>query len=154
MHRVGTTRLQKISRTLTCKRSIIEMNLRFSTLAAVAVGSSAFLCPKVTNYYHGSSASHQIGFGSNVQQIQADAKSFFSLKAIAAPDLDSTAALTPSGDPLAEGSIVSVFKGGLVAVRLNDEEFNSSDPSKEADASSATKDTSSLGTCGREGFIE
>lgn len=52
-----------------------------------------------------------------------------SLMATVAPEgTSSSAALTPKGKPVAEGQIVASFKGGLVAVRVDDDSI---DPSRQ-----------------------
>jgi hypothetical protein len=95
------------------------MNLRFSTLASALVSTSAWVTTTDT---------HLSATGSKAYQLSSSARltrqflSSVALHSTVTPQEDVTSpALVPEGKPIADGFVVSSFKGGLVAVRVDDD---------------------------------
>ena len=113
------------------------MNLRQATFAALVATSSAWLSPASTStkrsIHHGPRRIHQqqqqqrqrskgtiIGSSSLLRQFTNSMTTKTALQsAVAAPSSSSSDAT--AGRPIAMGSIVNVFRGGLVAVRVDDD---------------------------------
>jgi hypothetical protein len=100
--------------------NIPPMKLRFTSLAAVLAGSSAWLQAPLTNRAVSRGAIQHASPKLTVRLMSDSA-----LRSTVVPEeVGTTSALTPTGKPIAEGSVVSFFRGGLVAVRLNDDEVD------------------------------
>mmetsp|Transcript_107866 Transcript_107866/g.302043 ORF Transcript_107866/g.302043 Transcript_107866/m.302043 type:complete len:684 (-) Transcript_107866:38-2089(-) len=94
------------------------MNLRFSTFVSVLATSSAWIPTSKT-------------IVSTTTPCQSPSLSFppsrrysdFSLKSTVAPEAEevTSPALSPQGKPIADGHVVSSFKGGFVAIRVDDD---------------------------------
>lgn len=71
------------------------------------------------------------------------------LNSVAVPDVHTAVPLVPGGNPIAEGSVVSSFRGGLVAVRIDDEITETDDTPDVVDTTNTLpkneKSSSSLG---------
>jgi hypothetical protein len=69
------------------------------------------------------------------------------LQSTVAPDeaVATTPALTHTGKALAEGTVISFFQGGLVAVRIDDDEILSQTVSTSTNAPPRVADKSSIG---------
>lgn len=93
------------------------MNLKFSTLASVLATGSAWvptwnapLSTSTSVYHLPSTCSAPRSFGN------------IALRSTVTPSEEiKTPALSPQGKPIADGQIVSSFKGGLIAVRIDDD---------------------------------
>jgi hypothetical protein len=91
------------------------MHLRFSSFASVLATSSAWI-PAADNLL--SSRTCQL---SSLTFPPSRTYSDFSLKSTVADEEVNTPALIPQGKPVADGHVVSSFKGGFIAVRVDDD---------------------------------
>ena len=91
------------------------MNLRFASVVSVLATSSAWIPPSNTL---------------SIKTCQPPSLSFprsrasysdFSRKSTAIPEEVASPALSPQGKPVADGHVVSAFKGGFIAIRVDDD---------------------------------
>lgn len=114
-----------LARTVIFTRKPIEkispngiMKLRYTALAAVVASSSAWLPPP--NLARPRAVRHAPSSKTGVRSMGD-----FVLQSTVAPEeVERTYALTPTGNPIAEGNVVSAFRGGLVAVKVDEEDIN------------------------------
>lgn len=110
------------------------MKLRYTTLAAALATSSAWVqAPFVNSDLSRGVIQHQ--FSKLTVRQMSDSSA---LKSTAVPEeVLPTASLTPTGKTIAEGAVVSFFRGGLAAVRVNDDDFT--EPSQSPEVLDTTK---------------
>ena len=92
-----------------------SMNLKYAAFAgALAQSSSAWM--------HRPIPGAVCRIRSETADLSFRSMSTFTLQSAATTEeADTAAPLLPGGKPIAEGSVVSAFRGGLVAVRIEDE---------------------------------
>jgi hypothetical protein len=99
------------------------MKFQYSVLATALASSSALLefAPSAHAFAPVSTRYHM------QQSISCPSARSFSLNSLAAPEAEvaPTPALTPTGKQMASGSVVSYFRGGLVAVKIDNDERES-----------------------------
>ena len=94
-----------------------RMNLKHIAFAgALAQSSSAWVHRPIPG-----AAVCRIKGGTSDLSFRSMSTSFTLQSAATTEEVDKAAPLLPGGKPIAEGSVVSAFRGGLVAVRIEDE---------------------------------
>ena len=115
-------RFPQVARTFLSRRPTTDisrtMKLRYTALAAALAGSSAWVPSPLANRF-----TSRVGVQSSYS-LQPMGSSSVLFSTMAAENIETVAALTPTGKPIAEGVVVSVFHGGLVAVRVDDDDFD------------------------------
>lgn len=138
---------QLSSRTFLFRKPIenkLSMKLSFSVFAVSAVGASAWLQPTTTT--HGMSRSEMR------RQYSKGVITQFSGSALGSTctpeEVTTVSALTATGKPIAEGTLVSFFRGGLVAIRVDDDDIQlpaeSFDVMEATDSNAKTSKTADL----------
>ena len=119
------------------------MKLRYSALAAALASSGACLQLVPTTQAWTPSVSVPHRSFSSMRFPTTSSR----LQSTVAPDeaVATTPALTPTGNSLAEGTVVSFFQGGLVAVRIDDDEILSQTDSTSTNATPRVANKSSIG---------
>jgi hypothetical protein len=124
--------------------SAARMKLSFSALAAAVAGSGTCLqfAPTTVAAWTPSVSVPHRSFASVVSFPTSSR-----LQSTVAPDeaVATTPALTHKGNALAEGTVVSFFQGGLVAVRVDDDEILSQTVSTSTNAAPRVANKSSIG---------
>jgi hypothetical protein len=92
-----------------------SMNLRFSSFASVLATSSAWIPAADTLF-----SRRTCQFSSSTFP-PSRTYSDFSLQSTVAPEEVTPPALSPQGKPVADGHVVSSFKGGFIAIRVDDD---------------------------------
>ena len=140
------------SKTLKVTTSTSRMNLKYSIAfaGALAQSSSAWV--------------HRPIPGAGICRIKSEtfdvsfrSMSTFTLQSAATTteEVDKAAPLLPGGKPIAEGSVVSAFRGGLVAVRIEDEIMEEVDDTPDiVDTTNSLPKNAKSSSLGKENFFE
>lgn len=106
------------------KQPAKTMKFQYSVLATTALASSSALLEFAPSAH----AFAPVSTRYRVQQsISSTSARSFSLNSLAAPEAEvaPTPALTPTGKQMASGTVVTCFRGGLVAVKIDNDERES-----------------------------
>lgn len=113
------------------KQPAKTMKFRYSVLATTALASSSALlefAPSAHAFAPVSTRYHHPPYHHMQSSISSPSVRYFSLNSLAAPEAEvapTTPALTPTGKNIASGAVVSYFRGGLVAIKIDNDERES-----------------------------